>query len=257
MAAMAVVNFEPCYLLLIMTKSLNKGDLPNDWLKANINAIFQKIIISICKGDRSKATNYRPVSLTCVACKLMEHIIFHHIMEHLNKHNILKDLQHGFRMKRSCETQLIVTIEQIQRQLDQGKQVDMLILDYSKAFDTVAHERLLRKLAYYGIQGDIHIWLKEWLTKRTQRVIMDSYESTETNVQSGVPQGTVLGPLMFLIFINYMGDNINFELRLFTDDSLLYRTIETRQDSAQLKLKEDMDKLAEWANRWQMKFNPQ
>ena len=127
------------YLKFIFEKSLELKNVPYDWRTANITALLKK-------GDRSKPVNYRPISLTSVPCKIIEHIIFKHIMEHLETHNILADFQHGFREKRSCETQLIITVEEISRYLDNKQQVDMLILDFSKAFDTVPHTRLLRKL---------------------------------------------------------------------------------------------------------------
>ena len=105
------------------------------------------------KGLITQAVNYRPVSLTSVCCKMMEHITFHHIMSHLDEHNILVDFQHGFRQNRSCVTQLVNTIESVARSVDQREQVDMLVLDFSKAFDTVSHQRLLRTLRYYGMRS--------------------------------------------------------------------------------------------------------
>ena len=159
-----------------------------------------------------------------VCCKLLEHVIYRHVIQHCEDHNILADFQHGFRSKHSCETQLIVTTEDIAKALDKGKQVDLLILDYSKAFGTVAHQRLLYKLDFYGINGHINTWLRHWLTNRTQTVVVEGDSSDDVPVKSGVPQGTVLGPLMFLLYINDIGENISTEskLRLFADDSLLY-----------------------------------
>ena len=124
------------YLTIIFNQSLSEQQLPKDWLTANICPVFKK-------GARSTASNYRPISLTCVICKTMEHILYHHIMAHLEQLNILKDYQHGFRKGRSCETQLIITVDEIAKSLDNRSQVDLLILDFSKAFDTVPHARLL------------------------------------------------------------------------------------------------------------------
>lgn len=197
--------------------------------------------------------NYRPVSLTSVTCKIMEHIIFKHIMQHLEKYDILVDYQHGFRQKRSCESQLVTTIEDIAKHLDKKEQVDMLILDFSKAFDVVPHIRLLRKLEHYGINGKIIEWVKAWLTQRQQCVAVEGETSTNAFVKSGVPQGTVLGPLMFLLYINDIGDDIKSKLRLFADDSLLYLAIDCKDDCNQLQ--KDLDKLIDWASKWQMKFN--
>ena len=136
------------YLQLIFTKSIEEHNVPKDWLVANVTALFKK-------GDKSQPVNYRPLSLTSVPCKIMEHVIFKHIMNHLDKHNILVDFQHDIRNKRSCESQLVITTEDIARNLDNNQQVDMLILDFSKAFDTVPYKRLLKKLESYGINGNI------------------------------------------------------------------------------------------------------
>ena len=171
-------------------------------------------------------------------------------MYHLECHNLLIDNQHGFRKHRSCETQLVNTIEDILRAMDNRKQVDILILDFSKAFDTVPHQRLLNKLDFYGIRGEMKNWIA---TKRTQRVILDGEASNDVEVKSGVPQGTVLGPLMFLLYINDMGKGINYNLKLFADDSLLYRVIDKPSDTTLLQ--NDLSILSNWANAWQMQFN--
>ena len=184
----------------------------------------------------------------------MEHIVYHHIMNHLEIHNILSNNQHGFRRHHSCETQLVSTIETIARSLDNGKQIDLLVLDFAKAFDTVAHERLLLKLGNYGVSGALNSWIRVWLTQRTQQVVVEGESSDERQVKSGVPQGTVLGPLMFLLFINDIGDGINSQLRLFADDSLLFKTINNDNDANQLQ--KDLDQLISWSKKWQMSFNP-
>ena len=173
------------------------------------------------KGSKMSTENYRPVSLTSVVCKILEHIIHRHIMNHCDPHNLLRSHQHGFRQKHSCESQLILSIEDTYRQQDKHKQVDMLILDFTKAFDTVPHQRLLMKLKHYGIDSNLHRWISSWLTERTQQVVVDGDYSTCKQVRSG----TVLGPLMFLLFINDTGDHLNHStIRLFADDCLLYRT---------------------------------
>ena len=177
-------------LQIIFSQSLDHGTLPQDWVTANVTPVFKK-------GSRNIPANYRPISLTSVPCKVMEHIIFHHIMSHLNALNILNPLQHGFRPNHSCQTQLVSFIEDIQLSMNNHKQVDLLFLDFSKAFDTVPHRRLLNKLTFYGIQGPILQWISSWLTKRNQRVVVDGESSDAVVVKSGVPQGTVLGPLMF------------------------------------------------------------
>ena len=130
----------------------------------------------------------------------------------------------------------------------------MLILDFSKAFDTVPHQRLLQKMYHYGIKGNILKWVSGWLTQRHQRVCVDVEESINKPVQSGVPQGTVLGPLCFLIYINDMGSSRTSSLRLCADDSLLYRPINGIEDTT--KLQEDLTELVQWSKTWQMTFHP-
>ena len=150
-------------LRMIFQQSLDSGQVPEDWKMANIAAVFKK-------GDRSIASNYRPVSLTCVSCKVLEHIVFRSIMDHVDLHKILVHFQHGFRNKHSCETQLVNTIEDLARCLNDREQLDLLVLDFSKAFDTVAHQRLLGKLKYYGIRGSTLNWIRHWLTGRSRVV---------------------------------------------------------------------------------------
>ena len=124
------------FLQRFFSLSLKIGDVPQDWKKANIHAIFKK-------GDRSLASNYRPISLTSVSCRIIEYIIFSHIMSHLEEFKIVSDIQHGFLKSHSCETQLLITLEDLARNLDHGKQSDIILLDFAKAFDTVPHQRLL------------------------------------------------------------------------------------------------------------------
>ena len=140
----------------MLRQSLITGEVPEDWRQANITTIYKK-------GDRSQAVNYRPVSLTSICCKTMEHIVYRHIIKHLENHQILSDNQHGFRKHRSCETQLVNTIETVARSLDKKEQVDMLILDFSKVFVTMPHQRLINKMEHYGIKGNIHRWVSSWL----------------------------------------------------------------------------------------------
>ena len=234
-------------LTRIYQQSLDTGEVPEDWRKANITAIYKK-------SDKQDPANYRPVSLTSVACRCLEHIIFSEIMNHLDTHDILVHNQHGFRSKRSTETQLITTVEDLAQIMDKRGHADVLILDFCKAFDTVAHVRLLNKLEGFGINGSTHQWIRNWLTKRTQTVVIDGESSTQVRVGSGVPQGTVLGPLMFLLFINDIGKEVKeSKLRLFADDCLLYRDIRSTSDMEALQ--KDLDSLSNWANTWQMQFN--
>ena len=133
-------------LNIIFTISLNTGEVPSDWKNANVSPVFKE-------GGRFKAENYRPISLTCICCKLMEHIITSHIVNHTDGHNILYPKQHGFRSKRSCETQLIEFVDDITNNMSAGKQTNVLIMDFSKAFDKVCHSLLMHTQEHYGIRG--------------------------------------------------------------------------------------------------------
>ena len=198
------------------------------------------------------------MSLTCICCKTLEHILVSNINKHFALDSILADCQHGFRSQRSCETQLVQFVHDIISNLDGAvnrghKQTDLIIMDFAKAFDKVPHRRLLHKLEYYGIRGSTHKWINSWLSGRTQQVVLDGQASDPVPVLSGVPQGSVLGPVLFLIFINDPSDNIRSSVRLFADDCVLYRNIHSLQDC--LTLQEDLTSLGQWEADWQMKFN--
>jgi hypothetical protein len=233
-------------LTSIYNYSLESGSLPSDWLTANIASVFKK-------GDRNKAENYRPVSLTSVACKILEHVICRHLRTHLEKHDILTNKNHGFRSGHSCETQLLTTMQDLLKSNDANIQTDVIILDFSKAFDTVPHDKLLHKLQHYGVRGPVHQWISSFLTKRTMRVLLEGEISEEAKVESGVPQGTVLGPLLFLCHINDLPKSVKSSVRLFADDCLLYREIKSFQDH--LILQNDLLQLEMWAKKWGMRFN--
>ena len=209
--------------MLFFTQSLDTGELPRDWSLANVAPIFKK-------GNRVLAENYRPVSLTCITCKLFEHIVCRHILDHVEDHKILTNLQHGFRSGRSCETQLITTTHDLLSSFNSKSQIGVAILDFSKAFDTVPHAGLLGKLEHYGIDSKILLWIANFLNNRKQRVVVDGSFSNYADVESGVPQGTVLGPLLFLLHINNLPSCVNSKVRLFADDRLLYREIKNNQD---------------------------
>ena len=131
----------------------------------------------------------------------MEHILFSFIMNHSDRNSIISSYQHGFRLHHSCETQLLPFVEDILRAMDQHFQIDLLLLDFSKAVDTVPHKCLLSKLSYYGINGPLYEWISSWLTQRTQKVVLNGVASKEAKVLPGVPQGTVLGPLLCLLYV--------------------------------------------------------
>ena len=169
-------------------------------------------------------------------------------MNHLDANEILNDKQHGFRAKRSCETQLILTLDDFASAIDKRLQTDIAIVDFTNAFDSVAHQCLFVKLRYYGLNGMILNWIKAFLSNRTQRVTLEGSLSSPASVTSGVPQGTVLGPLLFLLFINDLPSTVNSTTRLFADDRLMYRTIKSPED--QELFARDLEALSKWQDVW-------
>ena len=171
-------------LTTIFTQSINTESVPDDWKKANVIPIFKK-------GSKYSPSNYRPVSLTCISCKVMEHIMVSNIMDHFDNHNILFHNQHGFRGKLSCETQLIQLTDDIAHTLDRRKQADLLILDFSKAFDKVPHRRLAHNLDWYGVRNKSLAWITAFLdpTSAAGR----RYLNTEASLKRG-PTGHCPGP---------------------------------------------------------------
>ena len=232
----------------IYQESVSSGILPQDWLNASVSPIFRK-------GDRSLPSNYRPVLLTCFACKQLEHIIhiISWIMDYLDKYSLLCDTQHGFRSGRSWETQLAGLVNDLAEILDRRGRADLCIMDFSKAFDMVPHQHLLAKIDHLGIRGNTKLWIESFLTSRQQKVIIDGQSSSSSPVISGVPQGTVLGPLLFLSYINDLLDRVSSDVRLFVDDLILYRPINSPVDCDILQ--SDIDALCNWEETWQMKFN--
>ena len=234
-------------LQVIFSRSMETGKLPRDWKVANVIPIFKK-------GSKHLPVNYRPVSLTCVCSKVMEHVIVSQVNRHLESLGILDRNQHGFRRGLSTETQLIDFIQELHTGTANGKQVDAVVMDFSKAFDKVAHNRLLYKIDKYGIQGKTAAWIKDFLSGKTQRVALEGQFSGEVPVTSGVPQGSVLGPLLFLLYINDISTNITSQIRLFADDTIIYRPVTSQADCEALQ--KDLHTLEKWSMDWQMDFHP-
>lgn len=233
-------------LHLIFTQSLDTGVVPDDWKKAQITPIFKA-------DDRTCPNNYRPISLTSIPSKLLEHIIFSNLMTHLESMNFFYPNQHGFRKQLSCETQLAEFTHDILQYLDNLVQIDAIFLDFSKAFDRVSHNLLLFKLSSLGIPQTLLSWLEQFLKGRKQFTCVNNCRSAFSDVTSGVPQGAGLSPLLFLIYINDLPINIKSTLRLFADDCVIYSPIHGA--SAIAALQQDLTTISAWCDKWHMPLN--
>ncbi len=230
----------------ILRQSYNTSSLPDYWLKANVTPIYKK-------GKRSDPLNYRPISLTSVPCKIMEKLVKEVILEHFISNNLFTAAQHGFMRKKSCVTNLLEALDFLTDTLDANLLAIIVLFDFSKAFDVVPHLMLLWKLRAYGISGKLHAWIAAFLANRSQRVIMGDSKSDWKPVTSGVPQGSVLGPLLFLVYINDMPDVVQQLVKLFADDTKLLTRIENDTDFQLVQ--RDIDALVGWADKWHMSFN--
>ena len=174
-------------------------------------------------------------------------------MNHLGTHNILLKHQYGFRSRHSCETQLLSVINDFTKAINDKNKLTPACLIFCKAFDKVPYQRLLHKLEFYGMSSDTLPWLAAFLSDRSQQVTINSALYSPRKVNSGVPQGSVLGPTFFLVYINDIANSIQSQLRLFADDCIMYRTINTPEDHTTLQ--QDLNQLSKWATTWQMEFN--
>ena len=183
----------------------------------------------------------------------MERIIRDALVEHMSNNNLFCDEQHGFIKGKSCVTQLLEFMEDVTEALDQGCEVDIIYLDFYKAFDKVPHKRLLEKLKGYGIRDNILMWIQDFLSNRKQRVSINGKNSDWRNVTSGIPQGSVLGPILFLIYINDLPSVVRCLIKLFADDAKLYQIIRRNQD--RVELQGDISNSKDWSIIWKMFFN--
>ncbi|MDW0252237.1 MAG: reverse transcriptase family protein, partial [Nitrososphaeraceae archaeon] len=236
-------------LNIIFNLSLSTSKLPADWKAAIVTPVFKK-------GLASDPSNYRPISLTSTACKILESVIKDHIVAYLISNSLISPKQHGFLSRRSTTTQLLECCDIWHQHLSSKKQTDVIYLDLAKAFDSVVHSKLLYKLEYYGISGLALNWIRDFLCNRTQCVKIGSALSSSTLVGSGVPQGSVLGPLLFLIFINDMCEVVcdGVDMRLFADDAKLFHTISNLSSSATLQ--SNLDNILKWCCDWQLQLSP-
>ena len=233
-------------LAFLLNTTMEKEEIPADWKNAYVSPIFKK-------GARNIAENYRPISLTSIPCKIMESIVKEAVLKHIVENKLLSPKQFGFISGRSTVTQLLNYLNKCVDTLVNGGVVDAIYLDFAKAFDTVPHSRLLGKLKSYGINGNILKWIETFLRNRTQIVKVNGENSFSAPVLSGIPQGSVLGPLLFVIYINDLPDSVNSDSFLFADDTKILRQITSAEDS--ITLQNDLKMLEEWSNKWLLRFN--
>ena len=208
---------------ILFNRSFREGKFPEYWKHSNLIPIPKK-------GDNSDPSNFRPVSLLCSVGKLQERIVFKHIHNFLIENDLIYKYQSGFLSKHSTTFQLIDIYHHICQAIDNNQYACMVFLDVSKAFDRVWHRGLIFKLRQYGIDGDLLTWITDYLDDRKQRVVIKSYMSSFKNVKAGVPQGSVLGPLLFLIFVNDISSSLLSLTRLFADDSSLFCSASNLED---------------------------
>ena len=230
-------------LATIFQQSMDEGKLPSIWKHAQITPIYKK-------GPRNQAKNYRPISLTSIVCKLMETIICEIIIEHVKTNKLGSTEQHGFSKGKSTVTNLLEALNIWTEAAQHGIPTDVIYLDYAKAFDTVPHERLIRQISTFGINGLVLEWIRSFLTGRKQQVRVNNSTSSWEPVSSGVPQGSVMGPILFTLFVNDCPSAITNHISLYADDTKLFSSKEDAD------LQTDLDHLQQWANDMQMQFHP-
>ncbi|BHF83910.1 hypothetical protein SprV_0902705800 [Sparganum proliferum] len=233
-------------LSMLFQASFEAGYLPADWKSARITPIYKG-------GSKVLANNYRPISLTSICCKIMEKIIKREIMHFLEEYNLLCDAQHGFRRGRSCVTNLLYCLDRWTRAVDGGNAVHAVYVDFKKAFDSVPHQRLLYKLSRTGIRGNLLRWIQSFLIGRSQIVHVGDKQSAEVAVESGVPQGSVLGPTLFIIYVNNCVSELNCDVAMFADDVKLWSVIRT--EFYEERLQADLTRLEKWSQDWLLPFN--
>ena len=234
-------------ICVLFNLSIATGRIPAEWKKAEVKPIFKK-------GSRHSAENYRPVSLTSILCKVLESLVRKVVMDHRTDSDILASQQYGFVAGRSTTLQLLHYLDKITEIIAAGGVVDSIYLDFSKAFDTVPHRRLLGKLDAVGVRGELLAWIKDFLSERTQFVTVNGESSEPADVISGIPQGSVLGPILFVIFINDMPLLLKCLSYLFADDTKAANQVRTEADARQLQ--SDLDELQRWSDLWLLRFHP-
>ena len=212
----------------IFQNSFDTGELPLDWQKANVSPIFKT-------GNRSEPANYRPVSITSIPCKLLEHIFHANIMRHLKQYRNLNNQQNGFDSCRSYEAKLALSVFDLGKFVGRQSLSDVVIMDFSNAFDLVPHERLLLKLHHFGITGKLHNWIQNFLAMTAQQVVLEGVSSSSMTVISGVTQGMVFDHLLFILYLNNLSEGLLSQVRLLADNCILCRKIDALGDCHELQ----------------------
>ena len=229
-------------------ESLRTGTFPLEWKKGNVVPIFNK-------GDKQIYKNYRPVSLLPIFGKILERLTFEEMFPIFIENKLIAANQSGFKPGDSCINQLIAITHEIHQSFDTGYEVRGVFLDISKAFDKVWHTGLIFKLKQNGISGKLLNLIKDFLTNRKQRVVLNGQFFSWADVDAGVPQGSILGPFLFLIYINDLTNDLSSSSKLFADDTSLLSVV-FNVDATAKELNDDLANVQEWALRWKMSFNP-
>lgn len=230
----------------LFTQSLEQQILPKDWKVGRVIPLHKG-------GDKHNPLNFRPISLTSIPCKILEHVIYSNLINFLDSNSFFHPAQHGFRKFYSCETQLLTFTHDLHVVLDRGSRTDCIFLDFSKAFDKVPHALLLHKLRNLNIDNNILNWIESFLTNRFQFVCANGTNSSLSSVNSGVPQGSVLGPLLFLIYINDLPMHVSSSISLYADDCVIYKEIINDSDISVLQT--DINNVTQWCSEWHMELN--
>ena len=229
--------------------SLSSGIVPKIWKQANVTPIYKK-------NDVSDVSNYRPISLLSTVGKVLEKIVHKHLFNFFRDNNTITTLQSGFIPGDSTVNQLVDIYNTFCKALDEGKEIRAIFCDISKAFDRVWHKGLLFKLRSAGVSGSLLNWFSDYLNDRKQKVVLPGASSSWTSVGAGVPQGSILGPLLFLLYINDIVEDIGSSIRLFADDTSLYIIVDNPLQAAE-QLNSDLQKIHRWATKWLVSFNPE
>jgi hypothetical protein len=227
--------------------SFEKAQVPITWKEANVSPVHKK-------NSRSNIGNYRPISLLSTLSKVQERVVYRRLYRYLADNNLLTDKNSGFKERDSAMCQLIKIVDTIYRALEDGKDISMVFLDISKAFDRVWHKGLLQKLKANGIEGKLLNWIENYLCDRKIRVVLNGQKAQWATTNAGVPQGSILGPLLFLVFINDVVDGIDSNINLFADDTSLLNIIDQIVPAYET-VNNDLTKLSDWASKWLVNYN--